>query len=141
MRRYRHQPNQYLCKASQLIIGGATHSYIIPKHALTVNLLSGMIAGAAANQTTDMVGDLRAGHLLGASPANQFYSQFVGSFFAIVLAPSLFVLFSQAYPCIIDLEAKTCEFGVPSVGAWRAVATAVTAKAHYPSQSHLQYSL
>jgi uncharacterized oligopeptide transporter (OPT) family protein len=54
-----------------------------------------MIAGAAANQTTDMVGDLRAGHLLGASPANQFYSQFIGSFFAIVLAPSLFVLFSQ----------------------------------------------
>ncbi|EFP84727.2 hypothetical protein PGT21_006799 [Puccinia graminis f. sp. tritici] len=125
-------PISTCAKASQLIIGGATHTYAIPKHALTVNLLSGMIAGAAANQTTDMVGDLRAGHLLGASPANQFYSQFVGSFFAIVLAPSLFVLFSQAYPCIIDLEAKTCEFGVPSVGAWRAVATAVTAKGDLP---------
>ncbi|KNZ44557.1 hypothetical protein VP01_903g4 [Puccinia sorghi] len=141
-------PISTCAKASQLIIGGATHSYTIPKHALTVNLLSGkcllikpskvsikqksMIAGAAANQTTDMVGDLRAGHLLGASPANQFYSQFIGSFFAVVLAPSLFVLFSQAYPCIIDLEAKTCEFGLPSVGAWRAVATAVTAKGALP---------
>jgi hypothetical protein len=30
------------------------------------------------------------------------------------------------------LEAKTCEFGVPSVGAWRAVATAVTAKGALP---------
>lgn len=125
-------PISTCAKASQLIIGGATHSYTVPKHALRVNLLSGMIAGAAANQTTDMVGDLRAGHLLGASPANQFYSQLIGSFFAIVLAPSLFILFSQAYPCIIDLEAKSCEFGAPSVGAWRAVAVAVTAQGALP---------
>lgn len=54
-----------------------------------------MLAGAAANQTTDMVGDLRTGHLLGASPACQFYTQLIGAFFSIVLAPSLFILFAQ----------------------------------------------
>lgn len=37
------------------------------------------------------------------------------------------MLFSKAYPCINDLAlAETCQFGVPSVSAWRAVAQAVT---------------
>lgn len=125
-------PISTCAKASQLLIGGATRSYSHATDALTVNLLSGMLAGAAANQTTDMVGDLRTGHLLGASPASQFYSQFIGAFFSIVLAPTLFILFSQAYPCIIDLNAKTCEFGAPSVGAWRAVAIAVTSRGPLP---------
>jgi len=38
----------------------------------------------------------------------------------------MFVLFSTAYPCILDVNAKTCAFGIPSVSAWRAVAVAVT---------------
>ncbi|KAI8456543.1 putative oligopeptide transporter [Phakopsora pachyrhizi] len=125
-------PISTCAKASQIIIGGATHHYSQVQKALTVNLLSGMIAGAASNQTTDMVGDLRTGHLLGASPKVQFFSQLFGAFFSIFLAPTLFALFSQAYPCILDLEAKRCEFGAPSVGAWRAVAVAVTSKGSIP---------
>ncbi|MBW0468872.1 hypothetical protein O181_008587 [Austropuccinia psidii MF-1] len=125
-------PISTCAKGSQLIIGSVTRSYHSLQSALTVNLLSGMIAGAAANETTDMVGDLKTGHLLGASPACQFYSQLIGSVFSIVLAPSLFVLFSKAYPCIIDLNATTCEFGAPSVGAWRAVAVSVTSRGALP---------
>ncbi|KAG0151242.1 hypothetical protein CROQUDRAFT_712984 [Cronartium quercuum f. sp. fusiforme G11] len=125
-------PISTCAKASQLIIGGATRSYSQAHDALTVNLLSGMLAGAAANQTTDMVGDLRTGHLLGASPTSQFYAQLIGAFFSIILAPTLFILFAQAYPCIIQLDAKSCEFGAPSVGAWRAVAIAVTSRGSLP---------
>ena len=36
------------------------------------------------------------------------------------------MLFAFAYPCILDAEAQKCEFAVPSVTAWRAVAEAVT---------------
>ena len=32
----------------------------------------------------------------------------------------------KAYPCVLDLKAKTCTFTAPSVAAWRAVAIAVT---------------
>lgn len=46
--------------------------------------------------------------------------------FTCVLAPAMFMLFSKAYPCIIDVDAETCPFSAPSVGAWRAVAVAVT---------------
>jgi len=32
----------------------------------------------------------------------------------------------KAYPCVLDINAKTCSFTAPSVAAWRAVAIAVT---------------
>jgi uncharacterized oligopeptide transporter (OPT) family protein len=38
-----------------------------------------------------------------------------------------YVLFSEAYPCINDLSLQaTCSFPAPDVGAWRAIAVAVT---------------
>jgi uncharacterized oligopeptide transporter (OPT) family protein len=38
----------------------------------------------------------------------------------------MFQLFTTAYPCIIDINAETCAFAIPSVSAWRATAVAVT---------------
>lgn len=42
------------------------------------------------------------------------------------MAPAMFILFVEAYPCVTDLEANHCQFSAPSVAAWRAVAIAVT---------------
>jgi uncharacterized oligopeptide transporter (OPT) family protein len=75
---------------------------------------------------TDLVGDFRVGYLLRTSPKLQWLAQGIGTLVAIFLAPGVYVLFSKAYPCIHDVNAENCPFHVPSVGAWRAVAVAVT---------------
>jgi uncharacterized oligopeptide transporter (OPT) family protein len=119
--------------ASQLVLGGATHGkYALVSTAQRINLLGGLVAGAAAAQTTDMTGDLKTGHLLGARPVVQFVAQGIGAICSIFLSVGLFVLFTTAYPCIIDIEAETCQFAAPSVGAWRAVAIAVTSEHGLP---------
>lgn len=73
-----------------------------------------------------MVGDLKTGHILGASPRSQFYAQLAGSALGIWLSVALFVLFAGAYPCITDLAVPCTAFGMPAVQAWRSVAEAVT---------------
>jgi len=90
------------------------------------NLIAGSIAGQAASHAVDMVGDLKTGHLLGASPQSQFWAQVFGSVIGIWLSVGLFVLFASAYPCITDLEIQCTAFGMPAVSAWRSVAVAVT---------------
>jgi uncharacterized oligopeptide transporter (OPT) family protein len=74
------------------------------------NLLCAAVTSSSANQSVDMVGDLKVGHLVGASPKSQFLAQLVGSVFAVVTNVSLFVLFAKAYPCIVQVQ-DTCEFG------------------------------
>ncbi len=114
-------------KASQIVLGGATNgeNWGFPKAAL-LNLLGGAIASGSANQSTDLTVDFRVGFLLRTPPKLQWIAQGIGCIVVIFLAPAMFVLFSKAYPCIIDLSAETCAFAAPSVGAWRAVAIAVT---------------
>lgn len=68
---------------------------------------------------------MKTGHWLGASPRTQFWAQLFGSLWATPLSVGLYVLFSKAYPCINDDTIDTCQFGAPSVAAWKAVATAV----------------
>jgi uncharacterized oligopeptide transporter (OPT) family protein len=126
-------PISTCAKASQLVLGGATHGkYDLVSTAQRINLLGGLVAGAAAAQTTDMTGDLKTGHLLRARPVVQFIAQGIGAICSIFLSVGLFVLFTTAYPCIIDIEAETCQFAAPSVGAWRAVAIAVTSEHGLP---------
>lgn len=120
-------PIGVIAKASQLVVGGVTRAQNIPiQQAQLTNLFAGAIAGQAAAHGVDMTGDLKTGHLLRASPRAQFYSQILGSVFGIWLSVGLFVLFSTAYPCIIDLEVECTNFGLPAVSAWRTVAIAVT---------------
>ena len=115
-------------KSSQLVFGGVTQGQgIHGNHALTVNITAGIVSGGAAAQSVDMLGDLRTGYLISASPYAQFLAQAVGSVFSIFLCTGFFVLFSNAYPCIVDEAlADKCSFGIPSVAAWKAVAKAVT---------------
>ncbi|SMQ56288.1 unnamed protein product [Zymoseptoria tritici ST99CH_3D1] len=114
-------------KASQIVLGGATKGEgWAPRRAQKLNLLGGSLASIGANQASDLVGDFRVGFLLKTSPKQQWLAQGLGTLVACFLAPALFILFAQAYPCILDPEAETCPFSAPSVAAWRAVAVAMT---------------
>lgn len=114
-------------KASQLVFGAATkNSGLSIVDAQGVNLVAGGLASGGADVATSLTGDFRTGFLLGTPPVKQFTAQAVGAAVAVFLAPGLFVLFTSAYPCILDANPKKCAFAVPSVSAWRAVAQAVT---------------
>lgn len=116
-------------KASQVVLGGATKGEgWATVEAQRLNLLGGALANMGANQASDLVGDFRVGFLLRTPPDQQWLAQGLGTIVACFLAPALFILFAKAYPCILDTEAETCAFSAPSVAAWRAVATAVTAE-------------
>jgi OPT family oligopeptide transporter len=91
------------------------------------NLMAGNISASAAAQSVDMVGDLKTGQLVGASPRSQFWSQFVASFFAVGIAVGLFILFAEAYPCITSPDPNApCEFGLVAVKAWYNVTLLLT---------------
>jgi len=113
-------------KASQLVFGAATSGkgYSIID-AQRLNLVAGSLASGAADVATSLTGDFRTGFLLGTPPVKQWYAQAMGTLISVFLAPGLFVLFTTAYPCILD-GSDHCAFGVPSVAAWAAVARAVT---------------
>ncbi|GAW11871.1 hypothetical protein ANO14919_012240 [Xylariales sp. No.14919] len=113
-------------KASQLVFGAATSGkgYSITD-AQRINLVAGGLASGAADVGNALTSDFRTGFLLGTPPNKQWYAQSMGTLISVFLAPGLFVLFSTAYPCILD-GSDHCPFGVPSVAAWAAVAQAVT---------------
>jgi OPT family oligopeptide transporter len=91
------------------------------------NLMAGNISASAASQAVDMVGDLKTGQLVGASPRSQFLAQLVASFFAVAVAVGFFILFANAYPCIIDdSDPSTCEFQLVAVVAWQNVTLLLT---------------
>ncbi|KAI8961054.1 OPT superfamily oligopeptide transporter [Daldinia sp. FL1419] len=114
-------------KASQLVFGAATRNNGLSiKDAQRINLVAGGLASGAADVATSLTSDFRTGFLLGTSPVKQWYAQCLGSVVSIFLAPGMFVLFTTAYPCILDASAEHCAFAVPSVSAWAAVAQAVT---------------
>lgn len=114
-------------KASQLVFGAATKGNGLSiKDAQRINLVAGSLASGGADVATNLTGDFRTGFLLGTPPIKQWYAQGLGTFISVFLAPGMFVLFTTAYPCILDPEIEHCPFGVPSVAAWAAVAQAVT---------------
>ncbi|PWZ02295.1 OPT superfamily oligopeptide transporter [Testicularia cyperi] len=115
-----------IAKASQLVVGGALRGQgKVGNAGLLENLIAGSIASSAAAHAVDMVGDLKTGHLLRAKPRVQFWAQCFGSFFSIFVSTGLFVLFTKAYPCIIDATVDECPFAAPAVSAWKIVALAV----------------
>ncbi len=117
-----------IAKASQLVVGGVTRGQGAPANvAQTTSLLAGSIAGQAAAHGVDMTGDLKTGHhLLRAAPQAQFWAQVLGSLIGIWLSVGLFVLFAEAYPCLVNLDIDCGNFGMPAVASWRSVSIAVT---------------
>ncbi|KAI8145930.1 OPT oligopeptide transporter protein-domain-containing protein [Fennellomyces sp. T-0311] len=122
-------PTGSIGKMAQLIFAGmpAPSTEQLQKN----NLMAGVIAASAASQSVDMVGDLKTGQIVGASPRSQFLAQAVASLPAIGIAVGLFILFAEAYPCIIneDLDTANCEFQLVAVMAWLQVAKLLTGAA------------
>ncbi|KAJ9080023.1 hypothetical protein DSO57_1029473 [Entomophthora muscae] len=119
-------PTGVIGKASQFVF--ATIPAPTVRLQQTHNLIAGILSSSCASQAVDMVGDLKTGHLLRASPRSQFYAQMVGATFGIVVSVLLFMLFGQAYPCILKEPAvgEHCEFPAPAVAAWAGVTRALT---------------
>ncbi|KKY18358.1 putative oligopeptide transporter [Phaeomoniella chlamydospora] len=122
-------PVTSLGNATQLVVGGVTKGHYSVPDAQLLNITGGMVALAASEQSADMLGDLKTTHLLRASPRVQFYAQMVGALVSIFMSVGIYVLFSEAYPCINSLAGQDhCAFPAPDVAAYRAIAIAVTAK-------------
>ncbi|GJC97743.1 oligopeptide transporter [Colletotrichum higginsianum] len=126
-------PINSISKVSQAVLSGvtqATGGSIIDAQRL--NLLGASLTNIGANQG---VGDFRVGFLLRTPPRLQYAAQLIGTLVATLVAPSVFVLFATAYPCIIaspsssegETGARACEFPGPAIAAWRAVAVAASA--------------
>ncbi|KAI0505383.1 OPT oligopeptide transporter protein-domain-containing protein [Xylaria bambusicola] len=125
-------PLNAISKVSQLILSGATQAAGGSiTDAQRLNLLGASLTNIGASQGVDLIGDFRVGFLLGTPPRLQYVAQLLGTFVATMVAPSIFVLFTKAYPCIIaksedQMTDHTCQFPGPAVASWRAVAIAVS---------------
>jgi uncharacterized oligopeptide transporter (OPT) family protein len=113
--------------ASQLVLGGINRGHGSIKSQQLLNITGSMLALGASEQAVDMLGDLKTTHLLRAAPRVQFYAQCCGAVVSIFMSAAMYVLFSEAYPCINDLSLQDyCSFPAPDVGPYRAIAIAVT---------------
>ncbi|CCF38542.1 hypothetical protein CH063_09600 [Colletotrichum higginsianum] len=95
-------PINSISKVSQAVLSGvtqATGGSIIDAQRL--NLLGASLTNIGANQGVDLIGDFRVGFLLRTPPRLQYAAQLIGTLVATLVAPSVFVLFATAYPCII----------------------------------------
>jgi len=118
-------------KCSQLIFGGISKAQGADlKASQMTNLVAGSLAGQAASHSVDMVTDLKIGHLMSATPKGQFWAQLIGTVLTVVPMTGLFVMYTKAYPCIIDHTIDNCPFELPAVMAWKAVAIAMTQAAN-----------
>ncbi|KAI8350942.1 OPT oligopeptide transporter protein-domain-containing protein, partial [Mortierella sp. GBAus27b] len=126
-------PTGAVAKVTQLVFSR------IPNNDLMVvqktNLMCANIAASVCSQAVDMVGDLKTGQLIGASPRAMLGAQLVGSVFAIGIAIPLFILYTKAYPCVLDASAETCQFAVPAVVAWENVCKILTGDGSVPRAS------
>ncbi|OQO12825.1 hypothetical protein B0A48_02289 [Cryoendolithus antarcticus] len=113
--------------ASQLVIGGVNRGNGTIQQQQLLNITGSMLALGASEQAVDMLGDLKTTHLLRAAPRVQFYAQCCGAVVSIFMSTAMYLLFSEAYPCINDLSLQDkCAFPAPDVGPYRAIAIAVT---------------
>jgi len=125
-------PTGAIAKSSQIVLAALppiNPTGELLKQKQTVNLAAGLVSAASAHQSTDMVGDLKTGHLLRAAPRAQFLAQLIGSIFSIFTGLAFWLLFSSAYPCITDSTldgTPGCPFALQAVTAWQGVTMALT---------------
>lgn len=74
-----------------------TFGAISPGNTLT-NVITGGVSASGANTAGDVMGDLKAGYLLGATPRRQTYGQFIGVVIGTCVALPVFYLLTSAYP-------------------------------------------
>ncbi len=101
-------------KVTQLVFGG-----IAPGQAGT-NLMAAAITGAGASQASDMMQDLKTGHLLGAAPRKQFIAQLFGICAGVVFVVPAYALITAGNPVGSD------KLPAPAAFAWKAMAELLT---------------
>lgn len=89
---------------------------------IIINLIAGALSESGALQAGDLMQDLKAGHLLGASPAAQFWGQMIGGAVGAVVAACVYRLYTHVYAIPGGL------FQVPTGFVWIFTARLVTGK-------------
>ncbi|KAI7786208.1 hypothetical protein LA080_004592 [Diaporthe eres] len=111
-------PTTAAAKASQLVFGGVTSAQGLPSEkALSANIIAGAMAAGAADISNTIISNYRTGFLLKTPLKPQFWAQAAGAIVSVFLAPGIFMLFVQAYPCVIQKDADRCAFTASSVAA------------------------
>ncbi|KKY17415.1 putative oligopeptide transporter [Phaeomoniella chlamydospora] len=113
-------PVSGISKLTQLVFALVTPSN--SPNAIVINLIAGAISEAGALQAGDMLQDLKAGHLLNASPRAQFYGQMIGSIIGAFAATFVYKLYVNVYNIPSDM------FQVPTGYVWIFTARLVTGK-------------
>ncbi len=109
-------------KITQLAFAG-----ISPGNA-TDNLMSANVTGGAASQCSDMLHDLKTGHLLGAWPRHQAVAQAFGVFAGSLSGAAVYLLL------VPDPKQQliTPEWPAPAVAQWKAVAEVLAQGVDFP---------
>ncbi|UPK92712.1 hypothetical protein LCI18_003647 [Fusarium solani-melongenae] len=135
-------PVTTVAKASQFVAGGMMRNQgHAMNEAMLANLASAGAAGGAAQAAGMLISDLKTGFLLKTPARAQFYAQAIGTGLSTMLSPAFFILFCEAYPCILDPEALTCSFSTPAVAAWQAVTVGILAPEFPISKSSWVFSI
>jgi OPT family oligopeptide transporter len=111
-------PVSGISKLTQLIFAAISPSH----NAVIINLVAGAVSEAGALQAGDILQDLKAGHLIGASPKAQFYGQLIGSVVGAFVSAAVYKLYVSVYPIPGDL------FQTPTAYVWIFTARLVTGK-------------
>jgi len=98
-------------KVTQLAFAGLAPGQI------TTNLMTAAVSGAGASQAGDMMHDLKAGRMLGASPRRQIIAQCIGITAGIAAVVPVYWLFSNAYEIGVSEE-----YPAPAAIAWKGMA-------------------
>jgi uncharacterized oligopeptide transporter (OPT) family protein len=97
-------------KMTQFFYAGAA-----PGQAVT-NLMAANVTAGAASHTSDLLGDLKSGYILGAKPRQQFFAQFFG-----VCAGTLACV--PAYNLLVpNAEVLGTKFAAPAALIWKSTA-------------------
>lgn len=113
-------PVSGISKLTQLVFALITPTGTHANHAIVINLLAGAVSEAGALQAGDILQDLKAGHLVGASPKAQFYGQIIGSIVGAFVSAAVYKLYVSVYQIPGEL------FEIPTAYVWIFTARLVT---------------
>ena len=99
-------------KITQLIFGA-----MIPKNPVP-NLMAANVTGGAASQCADLLGDLKCGHLLGASPRLQTFAQVCGALAGALAGSAVYLVLIPDPRTMLLTE----QWAAPAAASWKAVA-------------------
>jgi len=89
---------------------------------VTTNLMTANVAGGAAGQATDLLNDLKAGHILGTNPRHQMLAQGLGIIVGCLSSAAIFMLLIPDP----SEQLMTDQWPAPGVMTWKAIALALT---------------